>query len=345
VAEDPGETKNLFETREPVAQAMRAKLAGYDTAQGQAPKLPAVDAEALARLAALGYVGSGGAASGRTEGVDPKDRIAELQAYQREMRQSLARFAAGDYAAAARALERLSRTGAPSFNVEYYLGRSLLELRRYAEAVPHLQKAVDMAPARHTLSGLASAPIYARLVEAQAGAGQLPAAFATLDKALAVAPRNAELLRARGSLLLQRGDLPAARAALEQALAADASEVRLHVELSNTYRNLGELQKADAAAREALRRDPKSADAHVANALVAGALGREAEATKLLREALRLSPESPDALFYLGAIELRAGRTAQALPHLEKLVRVAPSYPRGQETLRLARRMAGSASR
>ena len=46
------------------------------------------------------------------------------------MRVALARFQAGDYASAARALERAARTGPPSFNVEYYLGRSLVELTR-----------------------------------------------------------------------------------------------------------------------------------------------------------------------------------------------------------------------
>jgi tetratricopeptide (TPR) repeat protein len=340
VAEDPGETRNLLEARAPIASAMRSKLATYDKGQGVAPQLPEVDAEAAARLASLGYVGGGAPTGGGTAGVDPKDRIAELQAYQRDMRQSLARFAAGDYASAARTLERLSRSGAPSFNVEYYLGRALLESRRFTEAIPHLRRAVEMAPTRHTLSGLASAPIYARLVEAHAGAGQMSAAFETLETALQVAPQNAELLRARGSLLLRQGDLPAARAALEKARAVDAREPRLHVELSNVYRNLGDLPRAEAEAREAVRLDPKSADARVASALVLGAQRREAEAAQLLRKALQLSPEQPDALFYLGAIELRGGRAAVALPLLETLARVAPSYPRGQDTLALARRMA-----
>jgi len=53
--EDPGETKNLLDARAPVANAMRAKLAGYDKGAGAAPELPALDADAASRLAALGY--------------------------------------------------------------------------------------------------------------------------------------------------------------------------------------------------------------------------------------------------------------------------------------------------
>ena len=342
VAEDPGETKNLLDARAPVASAMRTKLAGYDRDAGTAPELPALDTDAASRLAALGYVGAGGSVGGRTAGVDPKDRLAELQAYQRDMRVALARFQAGDYASAARALERAARTGPPSFNVEYYLGRSLVELRRFADAIPHLERAAEMAPTRHTLSGLAAAPIYARLVEAYAEAGQPEKAFAALEKALKVAPANAELLRARGSLLLRQGDLAGARAALEQARATDAREPRLHVELANCYRNMSELPRAEAAAKEAVRLDPKSADAQLAYGLVQGALGKDTEAARALREAVRLSPEHPDALFYLAAIELRAGRPTAAVPLLEKLEKLAPDYPRGGEALAMARKMASS---
>jgi arylsulfatase A-like enzyme/Flp pilus assembly protein TadD len=340
VAEDPGEAHNLLDTRATVATAMRARLATYDRHADRAPELPRLDGDAAERLATLGYVGAGGSAGRGASGTDPKDKIDELQAYQRDMRTGIARFRARDYAAAARALERLARAGNPSFNVEYYYGRALLELRRFAEAIPHLRKATEMAPTRHTLSGLASAPIYARLVEAYAGAGQLKEAFGTLDKALQVAPANAELLRARGSLLIRQGDLQAARAALEQARSIDASEPRLHTDLSNVYRNLGDLPRAEAEAREALRRDPRSPEAQLASGLVLGALGREAEAAGALRAALRLAPEHPDVLFYLGAVELRAGRPQAALPLLQKLARVAPAYPRGSETLALAQRMA-----
>jgi arylsulfatase A-like enzyme len=340
VADDPGETRNLLETKGTVASAMRTRLATFDPQAGGVPQLPKLDADAAERLAALGYVGGGAPADAHASGIDPKDKLVELQAYQRDMRAGIARFRAGDYAASAKAFDRLARSGSPSFNVEYYYGRALLETRRFAEAIPHLKNAAEMAPTRHTLSGLAAAPIYARLVEAYAGAGQLKQAFATLDQALQVAPANAELLRARGSLLIRQGDLAAARAALEKARSIDAREPRLHTDLSNVYRNLGELPRAEAEAREALRLDPRSPEAQLASGLALGALGREAEAASALRAALKLAPDHPDVLFYLGAVELRAGRAQAALPLLQKLLRVAPDYPRGAETLAVARRMA-----
>ena len=340
LAEDPHETRNLIDERSTVAAAMRTKLQGFDRQSGSAPELPAVDEAVAERLAALGYVGGGPAPGGPPSGIDLKDRIGDLQAYTRGMREGIRLYRERDFDGAVRLLLRLSETQAPSFNVQYYLGRSLLDERRFAEAVPHLRQAAEMAPTRRTLSGLAAAPIYAYLVEAYAGAGQTKAAMETLEQALKVAPANAELLRAKGGLLLQQGSLPEARAALEKARSIDPGEPRLHTELSNVYRNLGDLTRARDEAREALRRDPKSPEAHLASGLALGALGREGEAGAAFREALRLSPLHPDALFYLGSVELRAGRAAEALPILEKLAAVAPGYPQGRETLALARGLA-----
>jgi len=204
--------------------------------------------------------------------VDLKDRIGEVQAYTRGMREGIRLYRDRDFVGAIRLLRRLSETQAPSFNVQYYLGRSLLDQRRFAEAIPYLRKATEMAPTRRTL---AAAPIYAYLVEAYAGAGQTKAAIATLEQALKVAPASAELLRAKGGLLLQQGSLPEARSALEKARSIDPGEPRLHAELSNVYRNLGDLARALDEARDALRRDPKSPEAHLASGLALGALGRE----------------------------------------------------------------------
>jgi choline-sulfatase len=340
LAEDPGETRNLIDERTSVAAAMRKALRAYDRGASSPPELPEVDPAAAEQLAALGYVDGGAVPAGAGSGVDPKDRIAELQAYQRGMRRGIDLYRKGDFAEAARVLAQLARRPSPSFNVEFYLGRSLLAERRFEESIPHLRRATEMAPSRGSASGLAAAPVYAPLVEAYAGAGQMGPAMKTLEEALGAAPGNAELLRIRGTLLRRQGDLAGARAALEKARGVDASEPRLHVELSNVYRNQGELARARDEAGEALRLDPESPDAHVANGLALGALGREDEAGRAFGEALRLAPDHPDALFYLGSVELRAGHAREALPLLERLVEKTPDYPRGRETLALARALA-----
>lgn len=338
VADDPGETRNLIDERSSVAAVMRKRLLAYDRS-GAPPSLPALEPGAAERLAALGYVGGGGGPVGGTAGADPKDLIAELQAYQRDVREGMRLYRERDLDAAIRVLGRVARTGSTSFNVNYYLGRSLVESRRAAEAVPYLEKAAGMTPARRDLAGLAVAPVHAYLAEALAGAGRMREASRTLAEGLATAPGNPDLLRAKGALLQRQGDLGGARAALEGARRVDARDPRLHVELAGLYRNLGELDRARRAAEEAVRRDPRSPDARVAHGLVLGALGREPEAGRAFREALRLSPDHPDALFYLGSVELRAGRAADAAAILERLAASAPDYPQGKAALAAAREL------
>jgi arylsulfatase A-like enzyme/tetratricopeptide (TPR) repeat protein len=334
--DDPGETRNLAQERASVASAIRARLATHDRQAGVAPVQPAIDPDAAARLATLGYVGGGPAAGRPVSGADPKDTIREVQVYQRDMREAMRLYNASDVDGALRLFRRLAGfAGIPSFNVEYYFGRCLLQKRRFPEAIPHLEQAAQMAPTRHTASGLAAAPIYAWLAEAYAGAGQEAKALTTLEQGLSVAPANPELLRVKGSILLRRGDLAGARLALEKA--RDPTDPRLHVELANLHRNLGDLPRALAEAEEALRLDPKSVEGQVTRGLALGALRREADAAAAFREALRLSPDDADALFYLGTVELRAGRAEAAVRILSRLVEKAPDYPRAQATLDLAR--------
>jgi len=337
--DDPGEARNVVRERASVADAIRGRLLTYDRQAAAPQALPQVSAEAAERLAALGYVGGGLAPGEKPSGADPKDKVQEVQRFTRDMREGLRLYRDRDLDGAIRLLEPLAASGIDSFNVHYYLGRSLLERRRFAEAVPHLKAAADSAPTRRTLSGLAAAPIYAYLVEAYAGAGRMAEALETVRQALTVAPENPELQRARGRILLEQGDLAGARAALEKARALAPAEARVHVDLANLYRNLGDLPRARTEAREALRLDLKSPEAHVAQGLVLGATGKEDAAAEAFRQALRLAPDDPDALFYLGSVELRAGRAEVALPLLTKLVEKAPDYPEARTTLELARKL------
>jgi tetratricopeptide (TPR) repeat protein len=306
---------------------MRARLRTYPSSAGAAREA-AVDAGVAERLAALGYLG-GGFFTGAPSGADPKDKIRELEANHRDMREGLRLYRAQDLEGAIRLFSRLAAGSATSFNVEYYLGRSLVDRHRPAEAAPHLEKAAELAPT--------SAVTWAFLAGAYAQSGRIPKALETVDRGLRVVPDNAKLLAIRGRILLEQGDTAAARATLERARGRDPGEPRVHVDLANLYRGAGDLVHARAEAEEALRVDPKSADAQVAWGLVLGALGREGEAAAAFRAAVRLEPDHADALFYLGSVELRAGRATAAVPLFELLLRKAPHYPGAEASLALAR--------
>jgi arylsulfatase A-like enzyme/Tfp pilus assembly protein PilF len=339
LAEDPGETRNLLESRSSVASAIRSKLLSYDKGAGAAPTdAVADDPAALERLATLGYVGGGGFKGGTPSGADPKDRIGEFQSYRRDVVKALRLYRERKLEAAIALLRRLAgattREGGKvlerrSFNVDYYLGRSLLDAGRPSEAVRPLESAVAQSPT--------AAPAWAYLAEAYRASGRLPEAADAVTRGLAHARDNPELLAMRGRLLLQQGDAASARTTLEKAKSLDPRDARVHVDLANLHRGAGDLVRGRAEAEEALRLDPKSAEAQVAWGLVLGALGREPEAAAAFRSALKLKPDQADALFYLGSVELRAGRPAVAVPLFERLVRKAPRYPGAEASLAIAR--------
>jgi choline-sulfatase len=324
--EDPAETRNRMDDRAPVAAAMRSRLLALDRGI-VTPSVPAADASAVERLAALGYV-AGGFFSGTPSGTDPKDKIQDFQSLTRDVARGVRLFEERDFEGSARLMKRLAAsTPLPggqvrerrSFNVDYFLGRSLLELRRFAEAVTPLARAIELSPS--------SIPAYVFLSRAQAGAGQGKEAMATIEVGLARAPQNAELHQMKGRLLLGAGNVPAARASLERARALDPQNPLVRVDLATLYRTQGQLQPALEEAEEAVRLAPHTAEAHVARGLVLGAQGREDQAAGAFHAALEARPDDPDALFFLGTVELRAGRAQAARPLLERLVKQAPGYP------------------
>jgi tetratricopeptide (TPR) repeat protein len=340
LVDDPGETRNVVESRSTVASGMREHLSPYRKADGAAvaDQGTGVDAAAAERLAALGYVG-GATFAGKRSGADPKDKIAGYQAYARDTQRALRAFRDRNFDEAIRVFSRLSKAASVegaevveqrSFVVEYNLGRSLMEKARFADALPHLQSALAMDPAY--------VPARLALARALAGGQRPDEALAVVEKGLATAPENAELLHAKGSLRLRAGDLAGARLALEAAKSRDPSSSLVRVDLAYLYRALGDLPHARAEAEEAVRLDPKAALARVEKGLVLGALGREEEAGQEFQRALDATPDQPQALYYLAAVEMHRGRAAQALALLERLGKVAPGYPGSREALADARR-------
>jgi arylsulfatase A-like enzyme/Flp pilus assembly protein TadD len=338
VSEDPGETKNLIDARASVATGIRTRLATYDKGAALPQDVVNLDPAALERLAALGYVGGGGFQGGAPSNIDPKERLEEFQSHRRDMVRALRLYREGDLAAALPLLRKLgsatTREGGRvlerrSFNVDYYLGRALIETGQPAEAVRPLESALEQSPT--------AAPAWAWLAEAYRASGQAAEADRAVERGLARAPENAELLAMRGRLLLQKGDLAGALTALERARARDPRDPRVRVDLANLYRNGGDLERAAAEAKEAVRLDPRSAEAQVAWGLVQGAQGDEPAAAKAFRAALSSKPDHADALFYLASVEMRAGRAAEAVPLFERLLARAPGYPGAAEALAAAR--------
>ncbi len=129
---DPGETQNRLE-QESRAAALKARLHDLvSRIDSRPPEAPALDAEALAKLQALGYVGgSSPSSSADTPGRDPKDMLEVYVGHDR----ALGLLGRGRYREAATLLEGLLARSPESIALNEELGSAYLGLNRLDDAL------------------------------------------------------------------------------------------------------------------------------------------------------------------------------------------------------------------
>lgn len=324
---DPGETRNLVEIEEGIAERLRERLAGYDregsAAMSSASEL-GIDAGVMERLAALGYVGSTatGAAAG---GVDPKDVIGEFQRRKDESRTAARLMRDGDVEAALPILEGLARGEMISFESLALVGRARLALGRPEQAIEPLRQAMELLPSHPA--------IHAELAAAYRRAGRPEEARRVVDRGLDVDPDNAVLLEQRGIALYHDGETAGARADLERARELAPASPMVRLALSAIYRDVGDLGGAIRELEQGVEAAPRFAEGWHALGVLRATAGSLPEAIEAFERARELTPDDPDVLFNLAEAHSRSGDPERARPLLERLVRLAPSYPGARPAL------------
>jgi arylsulfatase A-like enzyme/Flp pilus assembly protein TadD len=327
---DPGEQVNLVERERRRAHDLRAALERFLAAEpepqpgaaaGEAVRSP----ELLAQLAALGYVGGTAPARTPTPGADPKDRIEEFRVANDLMREGLARLGAGDAAGSAAALTRLLERGVDSAELRLYLGRALLDLRRFAEAAEHFLEAASRLPGHPG--------VWLGLAEARAQQGDAEAALAALRAGQGSLPREAALRREEARLLRTLGRPAEARRALERWIEASPADAFAHAALGELLRDLGELDAAIGQMRSSTELDPGGAGYWNALGMILGGAGRLAEAEAAFREARRLDPGRALYAYNLGLALERAGRRQEAGDLFRQALALEPDFRPARERL------------
>lgn len=162
-----------------------------------------------------------------------------------------------------------------------------------------------------------------------ADAGDLRAARAHLERALAIKPNALEVLNNLASVLLDEGQPRAALVYLEKALAVAPRSAMAHYNRGNAYDQLGQTAEAEQAYRRAIELEPDHAAAHNNLGCLLYATGRKTEAIEAFSRAISLRPDYADALNNLGAVFLDQGQFAQAESLLVEAVRHRPDYRDG----------------
>jgi TolB-like protein len=208
------------------------------------------------------------------------------------------------------------RPSNPEAYNQYLLGRKFYDrsnLDGYRRSVEAYRKAIELDPRyAAAYAELAISEFYvANLSGDLAGKQQ---ALATADKAVMLAPDEADGYAARGILRPDVSlDWTGAQADIERALAYDPGNSTVQRRYGVLLADLGRLQEAIAATKKATASDPLSSSAW-SNLSYHLLLDHQfAAAHEAVRRALEIEPESVYALTNLGKLQLLQGEAAEAL--------------------------------
>ncbi len=285
LAHDPQERNDrTLEERRPLA-AMRRAVAAID--RTLAPPAPAsADAETIAALGALGYLGTPSADRSAAPAADPRDKVREIAPVLRGLRH----YHEGDYAQAIAVLGPAARRGEGSALAWQYLGASYDALGRKDEAVLAYRHGMSLAGSPAYLAETAAL----RLLEL----GRARAAVDLLAGELARHPTGAEGARLRllySRALMQVGRIADAARFADEAVGLDPklADARYQRAVVALARKDGPAAIDDLVAATGL--DARHLEARKALAMLRHAQGDDAEARRLLAEVLAIDPADRDA--------------------------------------------------
>lgn len=171
------------------------------------------------------------------------------------------------------------------------------------------------------LAGLSPAAVVAmELAELRALAGQDRAipALAAIDRELAKAPRDADLLLLKGQVLARAGRTAEAASVLRTARAGAPDYTDVTLALARTLHQLERRDEAAGLVRNVLAREPANGEAVVLLARLELAGGQPAAARHVLEPYLERAPESGEAHLLLGDAHAAEGRVQLARLQYER---------------------------
>jgi choline-sulfatase len=263
-----------------------------------AGKAPDLDPEQMEELASLGYAGVPTyPASTGSEPADPKDKLEDFKIFNRLIREGIEAYQEERYPDAVTKFRQLARHDIPSFEVHYYLGRSLLRCKSYEESGAELERAISILP--HFL------PAYGDLSETWEARGDLKKAEAVLLQGLETAPDHPLLVQELAWFYRTHGRGAEAEKLLTAELKEHSDDVDSRFRLAAIYRDTNRPEQAISQLKEIARIRPSDPEAHNQLGMLYGGGDRLPEALAEFQQAARLAPKDNDILHNLRLIEAR----------------------------------------
>jgi tetratricopeptide (TPR) repeat protein len=157
--------------------------------------------------------------------------------------------------------------------------------------------------------------------------GNIAVARRSLERSLAIQPRQAEAARMLAAICLASGDGPRGITLLKQAAELEPSDFRPWYAMGKVYHDLGDLEKSAGAYTEALRRqppEPEATESRIGRIRAWLDANRQEEATPELAEALSIAPDDPRLLGLAARHASDLGRSANAREMADRALEADP---------------------
>ena len=311
LASDPGEQVNLSGRVAERDRTLAATLRGFNAAPPGERR--AEDADAAARLRALGYVSGSAPAKARyTEADDPK-RLVDLD---RAVHNAVEAFGARRFDAAVEIYQGVLERR-PDMAIAYrHLAFVEWQRGNPNGAVASLQRAIA--------AGVTQAAILAQLGGYLADTGRVTESIRLLEPLARDPKADAETLNALGISYIRAGRRDEAARTFERVLAIDPDSGVPLENLGVMALERGDLDAARRQFEHAVRADPRSSRAHSGRGVVLVRRGDRRGAIEAWTRAVQLDPRNFDAVYNLGTTLARDGQTDAARAYLELFLKTAP---------------------
>jgi len=260
VVDDPNETHNLYESQLALAGRLAAALKTIETTARRDVAPAGIDADARARLATLGYVGTFAASTtgDRRQLADPKDKIAlfNLMIAARERMHD-----EHDPDAGMKALHQVVAADPDIVDAWVLMGNEYSRRRDFPRALDSFRKALAVKP-DYDVAAFNMANVY-RTMRRDDDAAQ------TYERLLAIDPMNAQAHQKLAEVLVDRGKLDEAQASLNRALEIQPAMAAARNTLGALRLQRNDVSAAERDIRAALALKPDLTLAHFNLALVA----------------------------------------------------------------------------
>jgi Tfp pilus assembly protein PilF len=286
---DPAEQRNVAPDRGALAAGMSGELAKIESGFGAAAstEAPKPDADTLARLRSLGYVGITASPAAGRRGPDPKDMIASAETFRSGVSRAMDALANDRPAIAIEQLKRLLAIDDRSYEVHLFLGDAYTATRQFDNAL------AEYGAAR-LLNPRSAAPLVssARTYLAQ---GDTTRALQQTELAAGIEPGSGDILVVRGQIHERAGRTSEAIADYTAAVRANGSDPQARARLASLAMRTRQFEIARPQFESLLRMGYRPSRMHFGLAQIAEAAGETARAIAEYREAVRLEPSFADA--------------------------------------------------